>query len=212
MKKHSILIIFLLIFSSIFCQNQDSNIEYFDDDGKKITKNEYVEKIKSRLFTTIVTDTTKNVYLVKRIQAGEITNKKIFDSLIKKEFAKKYDPNLPTVIVYYPGKDNCNSANNGSNWNPIKNRYYNELEKGLRKRGKYNIFYVYKSKKGLKDGNKGYKKWHSDPENIFEKLFFRYHYPCNSYVIIKPNGKYISILGESGKETVWKMYDNIDVL
>ena len=212
MKKILTLIFFLITINCLFCQIQNSKIEYFDELGKKITQDQYVEKIKSQKFTTIVTDTTNNVHLTQKIQAGKITNKQKFDSIISRDFGNKYNSNLPLVIIYYPGRDYCNKANNGKKWNPIKNRYYNELEKGLRKLGKHNMFYVYKSNNGLKEGNKGYKKWYSDPDGIFEKLFFKYHYPCNSYIILKPDAKYIAIYGESGKEKVWEMFQKINNL
>jgi hypothetical protein len=38
--------------------------------------------------------------------------------------------------------------------------------------------------------------WIPDPEGIFEKNFFKYPYPCRSFVVIHPSGEYRSILGE----------------
>ena len=58
----------------------------------------------------------------------------------------------------------------------------------------------------MKDGLEKYEgllDWHKDPDGITEKLFFNYHYPCSSFVVISPNGNYLSYFGEFGKEYVW---------
>lgn len=36
-------------------------------------------------------------------------------------------------------------------------------------------------------------------------MFFKYHYPCSSFVVINSNGNYIAYYGEFGKQIVWKI-------
>ena len=62
--------------------------------------------------------------------------------------------------------------------------------------------YIYKDGEGLEKYD-GIIKWHKDPNKIIEELFFKYHYPCMSFVAISGNGEFISFFGEFGKETVW---------
>jgi hypothetical protein len=38
-----------------------------------------------------------------------------------------------------------------------------------------------------------------------ERLFFKYHYPCESFVVISKKGEFISYFGEYSKEYVWKV-------
>ena len=45
--------------------------------------------------------------------------------------------------------------------------------------------------------------WHKDPEAIIQKTFFKHHYPCGSFVIINPDGKYASYFGEYSQRDVW---------
>jgi hypothetical protein len=42
---------------------------------------------------------------------------------------------------------------------------------------------------------------HPDPLQIFQKLFFRFPFPCGSIIAIAPDGRYASYLGEYGANT-----------
>ena len=46
--------------------------------------------------------------------------------------------------------------------------------------------------------------WYKDPYHIIEKLFFKYHYPCSSFVVISKTGEFSSYFGEISKENVWE--------
>ena len=76
------------------------------------------------------------------------------------------------------------------------------MEKGINKIKESNIIYVYKTQEGLIDG---FKEWFKDPEQTIEKLFFKRHYPCSSFVIISENNEFISHFGEFSKEYLWKV-------
>jgi len=64
--------------------------------------------------------------------------------------------------------------------------------------------YVYKNDDGLKK-YKGVVNWHKDPNGIVEKLFFKRHYPCGSFVVISKKGDFISHFGEYAKESIWEV-------
>jgi hypothetical protein len=55
--------------------------------------------------------------------------------------------------------------------------------------------YIYKNPHGL-EKYQGIQQWGADPDGLFEKQFFPFHYPCGSFVVISPKGKYRGILGE----------------
>ncbi|MEN8817084.1 MAG: hypothetical protein ABF274_09480 [Nonlabens sp.] len=46
--------------------------------------------------------------------------------------------------------------------------------------------------------------WQYDPKGLIEKQFFKYHYPCESYVVINPYGVYKSYFGEYGPDQAFE--------
>ncbi len=47
--------------------------------------------------------------------------------------------------------------------------------------------------------------WYKDPYGTIERLFFKYHYPCSSFVVLSKEGEFISYFGEFSKEYVCKV-------
>lgn len=131
----------------------------------------------------------------------KITNKPILTSLLEKELNHKIDSTKPIVIIYYPGKDPCNSG--GSSTKKSRRLWYGQLEEGVYQIAQTKPIYIYKDSTGL-EKYKGVLTWHKDPENTIEHLFFEHHYPCSSFVVISKNGDYISYFGEFGKDYVWE--------
>jgi uncharacterized protein YxeA len=140
---------------------------------------------------------------IERKSSGVIKNRNIFDSILSVATNKKIDSSKPIVVIYYPGKDKCNST--GAATRKSRKEWYDEMERGINKISKSNVRYIYKDTFGLYGKNDGYKNWYKDPKNLIEKLFFEKHYPCASFVIISKNGSYISSFGEFPKELVWKV-------
>jgi len=56
--------------------------------------------------------------------------------------------------------------------------------------------YLSRSSKGLKKYEKSF-EWMSDPELIFANQFFKFAYPCGSFVVIHPSRYYRAYLGEA---------------
>ena len=56
-------------------------------------------------------------------------------------------------------------------------------------------YFIFKDEKSVNNFGK-YFKWYLDKNQLIEKTFFKFHYPCGSYVIIRPNGNYYSQRGE----------------
>jgi tRNA(Ile)-lysidine synthase TilS/MesJ len=59
------------------------------------------------------------------------------------------------VIIYYPGKDWCNSS--GSATRRKVRKWYNEMEKGINKIKESTIICIYKDTVGLYCKNDGFK-------------------------------------------------------
>jgi len=129
--------------------------------------------------------------------------------LLSTTIGREIDPTKTITIIYYPGKDPCNSS--GTATKNSRKIWYRELERKLRKITDTEPIYIYKDKEGI-DKYPDTMDWYKDPYQIIEKLFFKYHYPCSSFVVISKTGEFSSYFGEVSKENVWeaaeKMTDN----
>lgn len=206
MKKSLLIVIIIILISNFsFAQNQktdNNNIKYFDENYNPVSKTEYESrKLENRLLS-IQGDSIHHKILSLREQEGTVANRKYLDSLLTRSTNKKIDSTKPLVIVYYPGKDPCNSS--GTATRRSSKRWFTKMEKGIDKIRDSNIIYVYKDKGGLNGKNDGFKEWNKDPEHIIERLFFKRHYPCSSFVVVSENDHFISYFGEFAKDHVWK--------
>ena len=109
------------------------------------------------------------------------------------------------VIIYYPGKDNCNGMEEYSTWNIFDKDYLKNLEKI----SDISHHWIYKDDENLKYYYKRKKGWKKDSKQFVEKMFFKYHYPCFSCVVIDSKGNFIANYGEFGKQTVWEISEEL---
>ncbi|MGM0635833.1 MAG: hypothetical protein ACQESK_07175 [Bacteroidota bacterium] len=205
MKKLNLLLIVFLFLATnqIIAQKNKpkaSEIKYFDENYEPISKEEYYDYEKARLLS-VTGDSIHHKIHVVREEHGKIENKPKIDSLLSLQSSKDIDPKKPSVIIYYPGKDPCNSS--GSSTNEIQRNFYHEMELGINDIADVNILYVYKNTSGLFGKNDGHREWIRDPGKVIEKLFFKRHYSCSSFVVLSENGDYICYFGEFAKESVW---------
>lgn len=138
--------------------------------------------------------------LVERTKTGKFENFEAYRTLVSNKTSEKLDDTKPLVIIYHPGKDACNSS--GSATKETLKNWYKTLEDGVQQLNANAPIYLYKEKEGLEKYN-GVLHWHKDPDSLTEKLFFKYHYPCSSFVVISSDGEYVSYFGEFSKEHVW---------
>lgn len=146
-------------------------------------------------------DSVNHKKLTLREKRGKINDRKSLELLLEKATDRELDSDKPIVIIYYPGKDRCNSSGT-TNTEWIKS-WYGQLEDGLNQVAEVKPLYIFKDNDGLEKYN-GILNWKKDPEKTIERLFFEYHYPCSSFVVISKNGDYISYFGEFGKEYIWE--------
>ena len=202
MKKNLLtLILGLLIFS---CSSTKMGIEktkYFDENNLEISKLKFIRNLSTNNLLEIQGDSVNHKKLVLREKRGQINNREILESMLENAIMQELDPNKPIVIIYYPGKDPCNSSGT-TDKERIRN-WYAQLEEGLLQVAQVKPVYIYKENDGLTKYD-GILEWKKDPDGIVEKMFFEHHYPCSSFAVISKSGEYISYFGEFGKEYVWE--------
>ena len=159
------------------------------------------------LFTILSCSTKKNLSLSdlnlsQYHKHGYLENRNAFDSIISANTYQEIDSTKPLIIIYYPGKDPCNSS--GSSTRKTTKYWFNQMEKKIEKIEQSNLFYIYKDSTGLYGRNDGFKKWFKDPERIVEQNFFKKDPPCGGYTVISKNGEYLSLLMEISKESLWR--------
>ncbi len=200
-KKNLLILFFgILIASCSSSKTEKKKIRYFNEKNVEISEPEFTRIRSTRKFLSIAGDSINHTKLIVRENHGDITNNKDLRDLLENTTNLERNPNKPIVIIYYPGKDACNSS--GFTYKG-KKMWYGELEIGLDQIAQVKPIYIYKDNTGLKKNDETL-IWHKDPEGIIERLFFKHHYPCNSFVVISKTGNFISYFGEFTKEYVWE--------
>jgi len=193
----------ILFASFSYSQNkklENKVIKYFDENYKQISETEFENRKSKKQLLSVEGDSTHHKILSPLGYQGTIENKEVLDSLLSSLINKKIDSLKTLVIIYYPGKDECNSS--GTATYETRKIWFEELEKKLFKITQTKPIYIYKSKEGL-EKYYGLLSWYKDPDGIIEKLFFKYHYPCSSFVVISKTGEFKSSFGEITKENIW---------
>lgn len=205
-------ILLTLTFGILICSCSSSKVgndttKYFDEKNLEINKSTF-ERIRStNKLLDIPGDSANHKKLILRETRGKITNRALLESLLEKEINQEIDSSKPIVIIYYPGKDPCNSSTSATK--EAMQFWYGQLEDRINQIAKTKPIYIYKEKEGLEKYD-GVITWYKDPEQTIERLFFKHHYPCNSFVILSKEGDYISYFGEFGKEQVWEAIQSIN--
>lgn len=194
-------IIGILIYACSVNKNRKNKMRYFNENNIEISKSKFNRIRSTNKLLDITGDSINHKKLTLREKRGKINDRKSLELSLEKATNLELDSDKPIVIIYYPGKDDCNSSGTtDKRW--IKS-WHEELEEGLKQIAEVKPLYIFKDNDGLKKYD-GILIWREDPERIVERLFFKHHYPCASFVVISRNGDYISYLGEFRKEYVWK--------
>ncbi|WP_452224170.1 hypothetical protein [Lacinutrix chionoecetis] len=203
MKQIAVAILIVVFFFSCSGSRKTiTNSKYFDGSGNEINESKFNNKRKkNKKYIATYSDSLGHKRIILRKKTGKIENRNYLDSILQKQTSIKIDRNKSIIIVFYPGEDPCNSS--GSATKTSLTLWYNELENELYEIAKVKPIYIYKSYEGLERYD-GIITWHEDPSKVIEKSFFKYHYPCSSFVIVSKTGEYISYFGEFGKDYVWE--------
>jgi hypothetical protein len=164
---------------------------YYKESGKRITQEDYEDKILNGPYFGVPGEEEGVMKLVHRMPVGLVDAKGIYQKLgLEDEFRA----GKPLIVIYYPGKDECNSTGMGNTPETLR-KNVKAVARFAEKHKAVSPLYIYKNPHGL-EKYQGIQQWAADPEGIFENKFFPFHYPCGSFVVISPNGKYRAILGE----------------
>ena len=200
MKKQRltfVITLFLINFQILFSQSKVEN--YYNVNFEKISKEEF-EKTSNqkgyRYNRFDLEDQIANILYQPKTR-GKLTLEEF--SSIKNQLNKIASlKNGYIIIIYYPGKDRCNGMERNSTWNIFDRDYGKEVTKLVEN----NQFWIYKNNENLKYYYPKKINWKKDENQVFEKLFFKMHYPCFSSTVIDEKGNFISNLGEFGKQSI----------
>lgn len=178
------IILFLISFQGI-------SQTYFNEFGKRTTKEDYEDKILNGPYFGIPSEKEGVMILVHRMPTGLIDAKSIYQKL---DLEDEFRAGKPLIVIYYPGKDECNSTGLGNTPESLR-KNVKAVARYAEKHDAVAPLYFYKNPHGL-EKYQGIQQWTADPDGLFENQFFSFHYPCESFVVISPKGKYRAILGE----------------
>ncbi|TXE19051.1 hypothetical protein ES692_04120 [Psychroserpens burtonensis] len=197
-KILSIVVLMILSFSCSSTKFENSDFKYFDENNIQISKSKFNRIRSTNKLLDIPGDSSNHKKLTLRVKKEQLQDKSLLVTILENETNIKIDSTKPIVIIYYPGKDPCNSS--GTVNQELRKFWFWELEKGLEQIAETKPIYIYKDHEGI-EKSRGFLDWNKDPDNVIEKLFFKHHYPCSSFVVISKDGEYISRFGEFGKRT-----------
>lgn len=181
----------ILAFAACFISFSGWSQVYYNELGKRITQQDYEEKILNGPYFGVPGDQEGNMKLVHRMPVG-LTDARLFYE--KLGLMEDFRAGKQLIVIFYPGKDECNStglANNAEGFRSKKNA----IEKYAKKHETAAPQYLYGNPHGL-EKYEGIIEWKADPDGVFQKNFFQFPYPCGSFVVIDPKGNYRAILGE----------------
>lgn len=178
-------------------------IEFYDTDGKRLSKKEFLRKSDSRYNLALSFQTGKTTVsrLVKRDKVGRMSP----DSLrvLRTHLGKATGSDIPgeqyIIVNYHPGIDPCNTGG-ASDRTFLNNKFRAYLTK-VQALKNFSQAFIYASNEGL-EKYAGIINWFPDQGNVIQRTFFNYHYPCGSFVIISPDGRYYSYYGEYSHDQV----------
>lgn len=187
----SIKLKFLLILTTGYLLTvQSFSQTYFNEFGKRITQVDYEDKILNGPYFGIPAEKEGDMKLVHRMPVGLVDARKFYEKL---GLVEEFQEGKALVVIYYPGKDECNSTgltNNAEGFESNKKA----ILKYSTKHNTADPQFVYGNPHGL-EKYQGIIEWIPDPDAIFKQNFFQFPYPCGSFVVISPEGNYRAILG-----------------
>jgi hypothetical protein len=140
---------------------------------------------------------TMFVKIVKRKVTGRISELQSNQILSYfKSLQSNIDVNITTVFQYFQGDDPCSRSGYGYQVAPWDDRDRN-FETSLKKKYNINFVNIKSNLAGLEYRTTKPENWLNDRYSLL-KRFFPLHYPCGSFMILKPNGEYYIYYAEYG--------------
>lgn len=169
--------------------------KYFNHDDIEISAKEFVKIRNTYEYLVIPLEDDKHFKLIERFEKDTLENPLRVYEYFEKLIGKELNKNQAVFIDYHPGLDECNTSGNitldrNKDWNY-------KLNKVVKKYTQNQILHIAKNNSKILEGQSetGYLY---DKDELIEDYFFKHHYPCSSFVIILPDGRYYSWFGEYG--------------
>ncbi|WP_370174536.1 hypothetical protein [Leeuwenhoekiella palythoae] len=189
----------------LFCLTATAQQKYMDYNNQLISERDLKQHYKGRNYFAIETTIPNVTKLILRTQEDTLQQVESLYAHLEEITGQTLERDKMLAIIYHPGADRCNTTGTAT---PRTNKiWYREMERKLKRIADINIVYIYKNDEALdrwKDSN-----WTEDKNQIIERLFFKYHYPCGSFIVVHPSGHYKSGLGEYSKSWVWKLTEEL---
>ncbi len=164
---------------------------YRDELGRSISRDYFEKQIIEGPYFGVPYDEGGKI-LVHRMPFGKVDDPmKFYESINELE---AYEQGLSLVVIFYPGADECNSNSRDFEVSAMK-KADKSLKKWAEKGEALPPIYLFENSGGLMD-YVDFMDWQEDPRNVFQQEFFKYPYPCKSFVVLHPSGNYRAILGD----------------
>jgi hypothetical protein len=200
------ILLLLLIYFINSSFSQEKRHVYYNDKYKEISKEDFTRQLKNLSFIDVYhhNETQVNCILIKRKNKGQL-NDTLYAKLKLSLYPNKKMDNDLALIVFYPGLDDCNKNVSLS----IFDNFDEKFLKKLNKIGASDHFFIYKYEELSKSLYSDFPKWQRDKNEVIENLFFKYHYPCASFVVIDKKGNYISFFGEYDNDAILDLFKEL---
>jgi len=196
----------IIVLISIKTFGQTKPIVFYNENKEEITKESFfkLKDYTKNLDLYFENDSLQYGLLIKRQQFGKLDQKTFtkLKSYLTEISHKQIDSTQNIVINYltaFPTKEK--EFGFKASWNILDKDYL----KKLHEIANVTQFWINSPKcDNLKYYQRNKIKWISDKENLFNEIFFPYQVKSGNYILIKPNGKFYSYLGEHGKYEIWE--------
>lgn len=182
------LIIALILYAPQLFFAQKKEI-YINDNLQEISKDEYKKRGENYRFQNVETDSVLYKVRVEHEGSGKLA---VSDFNKLKTILKISENSTKSIAIsYYQGLDKCNQHSDTNQYviNDIKT-YTHKF-----KNSDSDLYFIYREKNGLKNRLKK-TNWIDDTSGSIENLFFKMKYPCDSAIVIFPDGSYKIFRGE----------------
>lgn len=167
--------------------------KYFNHKNEQITVEEFISIRKTNKYLDIPLESPNHYKLIERFNNGQLESPSRFYDYLENTFGVKLDKSQIVFINYHPGLDSCNTS--GSATVKSIEKWFRILDKELKKYSENDIIHIAKKDSKILERQKTLGFLY-DTDGHVESYFFKQHYPCSSYVIISPDGRYSSYFGE----------------
>lgn len=184
--------------------SQSNTDIYLDENDQKISIQEFNTHSENNVgyfYLEGISDNGKVFFMEKRLTTGRVSLQVVNDlrTHLQNLSQSEIDENNYLVVNYFPGPDACNQSGNPKAYNSTLKSY----RKRINRQKTVSQFFIYKTDEGL-EIKKEEITWYPDTNYLWQTHFFKYHYPCFSFVIVRSDGHFYLMKGEYNTRQVFK--------